>query len=413
MSETRAGSPTRCARRRDTNLAQLDELIAARNRILARFLRALFSRLSRASVSETREKEGLLRFRSLCEKHGIFCRRTTHAPRLAPGLAAEQLRIGISGWTYAGWRGVFYPKRSRAQIASCISPAATFNSIEINGSFYSLQRPCSYQKWYDETPRGFYLQRERRALHHAHEKTARCRGAAGQFLRLRRARACAKNSGRFSGNFRRTSAGTKSAFANFSSSRRRDTARSRASSRKLHDDKLKHGAWTKTDANRRLRYAVEIRHPTFLVPEFFALLREYNIAFVFADTAGKWPYVEELTADFVYIRLHGSEQLYVSGYSDSRTRLVGAIAFASGWRNATRAIYVYFDNDAKVHAPFDAKKLADARCANRVARWKDVWLIAETGTDAGPNDGAIPWAELCGLPCVASLLQRKNFSCAG
>jgi uncharacterized protein YecE (DUF72 family) len=141
-----------------------------------------------------------------------------------------------------------------------------------------------------------------------------------------------------------------------------------------HDDKLKGGAWTKTNGARPLRYAVEIRHPSFVVPEFFALLRRHNIAFVFADTAGKWPYVEDLTADFVYCRLHGAEKLYVSGYTAQAldwwaarirywrrgiqprdAKLVSNLKAKPGRRD----IYVYFDNDAKVHAPFNAKDLAN------------------------------------------------------
>jgi uncharacterized protein YecE (DUF72 family) len=110
-----------------------------------------------------------------------------------------------------------------------------------------------------------------------------------------------------------------------------------------------------------------------MVPEFFALLRRYNIAFVVADTAGKWPYSEDITADFVYCRLHGAEQLYVSGYSDKEldwwahriehwrkgkqprdAKLVSDRKAKAGKRD----VYVYFDNDAKVHAPFNAKTLA-------------------------------------------------------
>ena len=117
---------------------------------------------------------------------------------------------------------------------------------------------------------------------------------------------------------------------------------------------------------------VEIRHPSFLVPDFFELLREFNIAFVFADTAGKWPYVEELTADFVYCRLHGDTKLYSSGYSDKTlnwwaTRLKlwregkqprDAKLITARTKSQRRDVFVYFDNDAKVHAPFDAQALA-------------------------------------------------------
>ena len=110
------------------------------------------------------------------------------------------------------------------------------------------------------------------------------------------------------------------------------------------------------------------------MPDFVRLLRRHNIAFVFADTTGIWPYTEDVTADFIYIRLHGDEQIYVSGYTESaldwwadRIR-----AWSCGrepddpkrtleqpCRRATcRDVYAYFDNDVKVRAPFDAMNLA-------------------------------------------------------
>jgi uncharacterized protein YecE (DUF72 family) len=144
---------------------------------------------------------------------------------------------------------------------------------------------------------------------------------------------------------------------------------------KKHDAKVNGRAWAKTDAIRPIRHAVEIRHPTFMVPEFFELLRHYNIAFVVADTAGKWPYAEDLTADFVYCRLHGAEQLYVSGYTDKEldwwanrvlhwrqgkqpkdAKLTTDRKAAAAGR---RDVYIYLDNDAKVHAPFNARTLAN------------------------------------------------------
>src|SRR5205807_6070526 len=94
------------------------------------------------------------------------------------------------------------------------------------------------------------------------------------------------------------------------------TTREAAHLGRRHDSKLKTRAWLKVKRDRVLRYCVEVRHVSFLVPDFFELLRKFNIAFVFADTAGKWPYAEDLTADFVYCRLHGDTQLYTSGYSD-------------------------------------------------------------------------------------------------
>jgi uncharacterized protein YecE (DUF72 family) len=143
-----------------------------------------------------------------------------------------------------------------------------------------------------------------------------------------------------------------------------------------HDGRLKTRAWTRIERKvRPIRHCLEVRHQSFLVPQFFELLREMNVAFVFADTAGKWPYAEDVTADFIYIRLHGAEQLYVSGYDDRSldwwanrircwcrarspedARLVATTQASGSGRSV--GVYVYFDNDAKVHAPFDAQRLA-------------------------------------------------------
>ena len=150
------------------------------------------------------------------------------------------------------------------------------------------------------------------------------------------------------------------------------TTREAALLGRRHDSKLKTRAWLKTKRDRALRYCVEIRHVSFLVPDFFELLRDLNVAFVFADTAGKWPYVEDLTADFVYCRLHGDTQLYTSGYSDRvldwwATRLklwhkgrqpMDAKLVTAKTKSESHDLFVYFDNDAKVHAPFDAQALA-------------------------------------------------------
>ena len=93
---------------------------------------------------------------------------------------------------------------------------------------------------------------------------------------------------------------------------------------------------------------------------FFSMLRAHGCGFVVADTAGKFPYAEAVTADFVYVRLHGSQQWYVSGYTDDELDAWTEKLLA--WRGSGRRrrdVYVYFDNDAKVHAPFDALRLRE------------------------------------------------------
>jgi uncharacterized protein YecE (DUF72 family) len=148
-----------------------------------------------------------------------------------------------------------------------------------------------------------------------------------------------------------------------------------ASLAERHDERMAGRSWVEPEHAGPLRHAFEVRHDSFLVPAFARLLAEHDAALVIADTAGLWPYAEEVTADFVYLRLHGAEQLYTSGYTDEQ--LDGWAARIRAWRagreppdarritaapapaRSGRDVYVYFDNDAKVHAPFDAMRLAD------------------------------------------------------
>jgi hypothetical protein len=109
------------------------------------------------------------------------------------------------------------------------------------------------------------------------------------------------------------------------------------------------------DADRPLRHAVEIRHPSFMNDEFLSLLRKHRVGLVVADTAGKWPKLFQVTADFVYVRLHGDVKIYASGYSDRA--LASWARRVREWDRDGRDVYVYFDNDVKVKAPFDALNL--------------------------------------------------------
>ncbi|HEX4442288.1 MAG TPA: DUF72 domain-containing protein [Galbitalea sp.] len=106
-----------------------------------------------------------------------------------------------------------------------------------------------------------------------------------------------------------------------------------------------------------LCYALEARHPDFIGPEVATVLSANDVAFVVGDTAGVWPQNWGLTSDFVYVRPHGAEELYASGYTDGA--LDQWAEDARGWLNGGRDVYVYFDNDTKVRAPFDALGLTE------------------------------------------------------
>jgi uncharacterized protein YecE (DUF72 family) len=285
--------------------------------------------------------------------------------------AAGDVRIGISGWRYPPWRGIFYPPRlaHRRELAFA---ARMLPTIEINGSFYSLQRPESYAEWHDETPAGFVfaLKGSRYITHMLKLRNAQAPLAnffASGVLRLR------DKLGPILWQFPPQLGFDAERFDAFFSLLPRDSGAALALARR-HDERLDGRAWLEIDRIRPIRHAVEIRHPSFIDPAFIALLRRHRIALVVADTAGRWPLLEDLTADFVYVRLHGDKELYASGYDDAALdRWAARIAawrdggqvddarLASprpGRKRVRRDVYCYFDNDVKVHAPYDAAHLA-------------------------------------------------------
>jgi len=288
-----------------------------------------------------------------------------------PRKAKRQSRIGISGWTYSPWRGVFYPP-DLAQKRELEFASRQLNSIEINGSFYSLQRPSSFETWYEATPDDFVFSvKGGRFITHMKKlkdvDVALANFFASGVLKLN------EKLGPILWQFPPGFAFNEERFRDFFELLPKTTTEAAKLARK-HDARLKGRSWTKTDADRPMRYAVEIRHESFKEARFIKLLRRHNIALVLADTAGRWPYMEDVTGDFIYARLHGDEELYVSGYTD--TALDWWAARLRAWQcgdepaDATRVIdkagkacknrdvFVYFDNDVKVRAPFDAMSLA-------------------------------------------------------
>jgi uncharacterized protein YecE (DUF72 family) len=268
---------------------------------------------------------------------------------------AARAFIGISGYNYKNWRGPFYP--AELPVRRWLEYASrAFNSIELNSTFYSLKSPAVYERWVAEVPeRGFvFAVKGSRFITH-NLKLARAEGALANFyasgvLAL----------GRLTGPFLWQLPGTYGFNAErldrFMRLLPRDSRAAEALARG-HDARLRRGALVEAAARVPYRHAFEVRHPTYFHPEFYALLRAHEFAFVPADTAGRYGFAEEVTADFVYARLHGSRELYVSGYTDEE--LDQWAARVRAWLAAGRDAYVYFDNDAKVHAPHDARRLSE------------------------------------------------------
>lgn len=263
----------------------------------------------------------------------------------------SQIRIGISGWTYAGWRGVFYPPKwphkRELEYAS-----RQFNSIEINGTFYRLQRPENFRDWRDITPPNFqFAVKGSRFITHM-KKLKDVDAAVANFF-ASGVLALKEKLGPILWQFPPQLAFNADKFESFLELLPKTTTAAAAIAKK-HDARVTGRAYMRVGRPRRIRHAFEIRHDSFMDDAFFDMLRRYNAGFVVADTAGLWPYSEEATADFVYVRLHGASELYTSGYSDEELDL-----WATRIRKWKRDVYVYFDNDRKVHAPFDAIRLAE------------------------------------------------------
>jgi uncharacterized protein YecE (DUF72 family) len=262
------------------------------------------------------------------------------------------IRIGISGWRYEPWRGVWYSEGlpQRRELEFC---GRHFATVEINGSFYSLQRPQYYDDWYRETPPGFlFAVKGSRYITHLLrlrniEKPLANFFASGIF-NLR------DKLGPFLWQFPPQMSYDRARFDAFFSLLPRNTKDALALARR-RDARMTGRSRLAIDENRELRHAVEIRHPSFMHADFVALLRKHGIGLVVADTAGKWPKLFYVTADFVYVRLHGDVKIYTSGYTDRA--LASWARRIRNWDRDGRDVYVYFDNDVKVRAPFDALTL--------------------------------------------------------
>jgi uncharacterized protein YecE (DUF72 family) len=282
---------------------------------------------------------------------------------------AGRIRIGISGWRYKGWRGTFYPTKL-AQRRELEFAAQHFDTIELNGSFYSLQRPQSFKQWHDETPDDFvFAVKGSRYLTHMLKLRNAEKPLANFFAQgvLRLGRKLGPILWQFPPQFAFNPEKLQSFFNLLPRTQSEAAALARG-----HDQRLKGRSWLEFEADLPIRHAIEIRHASCECTDFISLLRRNRIGLVVADTV-EWPLLMDVTADFVYCRLHGSEQLYASGYEadaiDLWARRVMAWSCGEevangkrahpkpGPKRAARDVFVYFDNDAKVRAPVDAESL--------------------------------------------------------
>jgi len=282
---------------------------------------------------------------------------------------SSRILVGISGWRYPPWRGAFYPEGLPQRLELAFASRAV-PSIELNGSFYSLQRPSSYLRWAGETPPGFVfsikgsrfithmlkLREPERALARFFGSGLLSLGPKLGPILWQFPEAFKFDEGRFRGFLEMLP----------------ETTIAAATLARRHGE-LQSGGEPRE--SRRIRYAIEVRSPTFRNEAFFRLLRDRPAALVVADTAGRWPFFDDPTADFLYLRLHGDVELYASGYSaEALDRWARRIR---DW-SRERDVYCYFDNDAKVKAPGDARTLM-AKLDLDVTDLDRIWTRSRTG----------------------------------
>lgn len=268
-------------------------------------------------------------------------------------MSRNRVWVGISGWTFPGWRGTFYPEglvqRKELEYAS-----HRLSSVEINGTFYSLQRPKTFQAWRDVTPDNFMF-------------SVKAPQFITHVLRLKEVEKPLANflaSGILSLNeklgpilwqFPPNVMLKDDRFEKFIRMLPHDTKRASQIALR-HDAKMKGRSWTKVGTALPMRHAFEFRHPSFLNKDFISFLTEHNIAFVMAHAGGKTPYIEEPTADFVYARLHGEGKPYAKGYP--KKEISHWAEKIKGWTKK-QEVFIYFSNEAKVFSPAGALALQD------------------------------------------------------
>lgn len=277
--------------------------------------------------------------------------------------------IGTSGWSYASWRGAFYPDDVRRG-SELEYLAGVVDSVEINAAFYRLQKPSDYRRWYEQTPPGFiFALKGSRFITHNKKLLDVATPLANYFasgvLLLR------EKLGPVVWQFPERQRFDEERIAAFLALLPRDTEEAaRLAAR--HDHRLDGRDWVETDRKRPIRHALEVRHESFASPRFVRLVRDAGVA-ICVSHAGGWAMIDEPTAPIIYVRLHGAPDTYGSRYEDDelaawarrirawrrgeRSGDIAGITERALPRQRARDVYVYFDNDRYVHAPKDAVRL--------------------------------------------------------
>jgi len=239
-------------------------------------------------------------------------------------MSKVKILIGTSGWVYRHWYEVFYPEDIKSS-ELLIYYAQHFQSVELNTSFYHLPKPSVFAGWYNKTPKNFLFSVK----------------ASRYITHIKKLRDFEEGWARF-------------------------IASTKELQEKLGPILFQLPPFLKANAEvleaalkvlpKDYNYAFEFRHESWFVPEIYDILKKHNIALVMADSPD-FPLKKEITADFTYLRFHGSKSLYGSKYTDEE--LQSWAKEIKTWLKQGKNVYVYFNNDAEGYAVENARYLQE------------------------------------------------------
>jgi uncharacterized protein YecE (DUF72 family) len=235
---------------------------------------------------------------------------------------AAKWRIGTSGWNYRHWKEIFYPPK--IAVAHWLDfYSHYFTTVEVNATFYRLPKIETFDNWYEKTPENFlWAVKASKFITH----TRRLKDSREPLERL------------------------------YSAVERLKEKQGPILFQLPPSLSFENELFTSFCKNLKSthQHVLEIRHPSWIDARVFEILRDYNIALCLSDTAGRYPYHEVVTADFLYIRLHGSKKLYASEYTEEEL-----LEWARKIKRWDRETYLYFDNDFQGFAIKNAKRLKE------------------------------------------------------
>ncbi|REK11855.1 MAG: DUF72 domain-containing protein [Actinobacteria bacterium] len=277
-------------------------------------------------------------------------------------------RIGVSGWAYDGWRGDFYPRElPRKDELSFIS--SHFDTVEVNGTFHSLLQPPTFREWGERTPTSFLFSIKGSRFITHNKKLANLGSALANFL-ASGVLDLGERLGPILWQVSENLHFDEERIDRFLGGLPKDTT-SAAELARHHDERVEEVSYGPGE-NHRLRHVLELRHESWLREETALIAKRHGVTLAFSHSS-EWPYFEQITAGFVYVRLHGPGRLYSSPYGRDQLRTwaeriqlwgdadepadASRFADVEPPQRKGRDVYVYFDNDEGGHAPRDAKVL--------------------------------------------------------